>query len=102
MDLVKRIVAEFKSIIAYPDFTFSFRSHALLILALAGAVATMSSEEEIVKGEEVAPDAEAAPEEGAAEAGPAVAPGGGAGPAVAPFEGGLGFKVPSLPNSPAG
>ena len=58
----------------------------------------MSSEEEIVKEE----GAEAAPEEGAAKAGPAVAQVGDVGPAVAPVGGGLGFKVPSLPNSPAG
>ena len=64
-----------------------------MIQALADAFAIMrsSEEEESVKEEGVAPGAGAA-------AGGGVSQGGGA----APGGGGLGFKVPSLPSSPAG
>ena len=62
-----------------------------MIQALADALAIMSSEEESVKEEGVPAGAGAAADGG-------VAQGGGA----APGGGGLGFKVPSLPSSPAG
>ena len=78
------------------NFTFSFRFPAKVIQALADALAKMSSEEESVKEEGVA-------------AGAGVAQGGGAAPGGGVFQGGaapggagLGFKVPSLPSSPAG
>ena len=73
-----------------------------MIQALADALAKMSSEEESVKGEGVAAGAGAAADGGVAQGGAAadggVAPGTGATPGGA----GLGFKVPSLPSSPAG
>ena len=62
-----------------------------MIQALADALAIMSSEEEIVKEEGVAAGAGAAADGGVAQGTGAAA--GGAG---------LGFKVPSLPSSPAG
>ena len=63
---------------------------------MADALAIMSSEEEIVKEEGVAAGAGAAA--GGVAAGGGVSQGGGAAPGGA----GLGFKVPSLPSSPAG
>ena len=66
------------------------------IQALADALATMSSEEENVKEEGVPAGAGAAADGG-------VAPGGGVFQGgAAPGGAGLGFKVPSLPSSPAG
>ena len=67
-----------------------------MIQALADALAKMSSEEENVKEEGVPAGAGAAADGG-------VAQGGGAAPGGGVFQGGagLGFKVPSLPSSPA-
>ena len=58
---------------------------------MADALATMSSEEENVKEAGVAPGGGTAQDGGAAQGGD-----------VASDGGGLGFKVPSLPSSPAG
>ena len=66
-----------------------------MIQALADTLEIMSSEEESVKGEGVGAGAAAG---GGAAADGGVSQGGGAAPGGA----GLGFKVPSLPSSPAG